>query len=142
MNCEYFTETRLGGLTGYVEGNDFVNAYFRTSPVPKIRPATQEEVEKYLADVDRLATQRHEHEKEVATLLSLCGLTVSDFCRFRGVELSSDGKELYVWTRENGVEGRSVDAIRNPNYKSSGRDDGDSTYENYVFSVPKEGRAK
>lgn len=75
-------------------------------------------------------------ESPETILLTLCGLRAGDFCRLRDV--FRDGNILYVSTRENGVGGRSVDAIRNQNYVSSRIDEGDSTYEWYEFQIPTE----
>ena len=74
--------------------------------------------------------------QDEAELLALCGLKHSDFVRFRGVY--REGGELVVKTRENGVNMRSVNALRNPNYVRSVTDDFDSTFEYYHFAIPME----
>jgi len=43
---------------------------------------------------------------------------------------------LFVTTRENGMGGRSIDAIQNENYIKSYADEFDATYEHYEFKIP------
>lgn len=101
-----------------------------------IRPATAEQIaefQKIRARVNGKAKKRKESE---GSLLALCGLKRSDFIRFRAVYKQDDGAHLIVETRENGVGKRSVKALKNPNYKESMPDSGDSTYEYYRFMIP------
>jgi hypothetical protein len=97
------------------------------------RPATEHEVAEFQL-MEAVRKREYEQQREAeAALLALCGLTHDDFCRFRGAWREDDN--LFVSTRENGVDGVSVSAIRNPNYISQHPDDGDSTYETYVFNI-------
>jgi hypothetical protein len=96
------------------------------------RPATPDEIAAYEAlDADR-RRQAAEHEAKENALLAAYGLSRSDFCRFRSVS-EKDGA-LVVETRENGIGGRSIDAIRKGNLLDTGTDDGDSTYQWYRFA--------
>lgn len=132
---EYKKDDR--GSVGYVDGPYFHYQSHMRSPIPTtLIDATAEEVAEFEAKEAKWNARQERIHKHEAELLALCGLTHGNFCRFRGVS-KEDGK-LYVSTRENGVNSRSVDAIRNANYESSCSDDFDSTYETYVFTIPAE----
>jgi len=73
---------------------------------------------------------------EPAELLALAGLTYSDFCRFREAWVDSEANELVVCTRENGVDGLSWGAARNPNVISREIDESDMTYVYWRFRLP------
>ena len=103
---------------------------------PGLRDATPDEVEAWKSRRAEVAKNRANAAEREATLLALCGLSHSDFSRFRGVY--REGDILCVETRENGTNTRSVGAIQNPHYLRSSADDFDSTYEHYEFSVPAE----
>lgn len=98
------------------------------------RAATDVEVAEFLAKRAEVEARRKCQAEDEAALLALCGLSHGDFSRFCSVYL--DGDVLYVRTRENGTNTRSVGAIRNPAYLRSAADDFDSTYEDYEFLVP------
>ena len=131
----YVKEKRTG-VVGYIKGNMFWTVGYGHGPVveDEYTPATPEEIERFKKE-----KKEHEqklqalHDKE-AKLLARAGLKHEDFVRFRGCYI--EGDKLIVETRENGVNERSVEAIRNPNYITSYPDDGDPTYEYYEFRIP------
>jgi hypothetical protein len=98
----------------------------------RFRAATNAEIEQYEAKRAEAERYRKEqHDKEVA-LLAKYDLTHDDFCRFRSA--SEEGGVLHVRTRENGIGGRSIGAIRAPNFRDTETDDFDSTYQYYTFT--------
>ena len=101
---------------------------------PSLTPATAKQIAMFHAERKRIKKERARWDAQNDALLSLCGLSKSDFSRFR--EVWREDTVLYVYTRENGMNTRSVGAIRNACYVSSRADDGDSTYELYEFQIP------
>lgn len=103
-----------------------------------LRPATIEEADAFTAILEDVRRGMRERIEVEARLLSLCGLKHEDFVRFRNVHQVDDGDVQYlsVETRENGIGGRSSNAIKNPNYVKSVPDEGDATYEYYLFKIP------
>jgi hypothetical protein len=124
------------GHIGYIEENWFCGLSYKTNLVNKeeFTKPSQEEINEFLKEEKENLENRESQLRKEVELLFLCGLTHSNFIRFRGVE--REGDKLIVWTRENGVNERSVDAIRNKHYLSSCADDFDSTYERYEFEIP------
>jgi len=127
------------GTVGYIENetdkmfhcNGYMCSYV---PAELVADATAEEIEAFENEEKRRQEQAKIKEEKETELLNLCGLKHSDFIRFRNVY--REGNILTVETRENGVNARSVDAIRNKYYKNSMADEGDSTYEYYEFEIP------
>lgn len=137
MGERVYVRSKLTGSVGYIDGN---MVHFNGYCVGPYREqentfdVTATEIVKFQEEEQRRIVAAQEQEKKESDLLALCGLTHSDFVRFRGVR--REGDDLVVETRENGVSMRSVSAIRNIHYKSSEPDDFDSTYEYYRFSIP------
>lgn len=124
---------RVGYLTD--KDNMFHGVGYMTSlDMDDLVDATDEEIEAFERKEKERQDRRLEMHKKEKELLSLCGLSHNDFVRFRNVYKYEN--KLHVETRENGVGGRSVDAIRNENYITSHADSFDSTYEYYQFNIP------
>jgi hypothetical protein len=135
MKKRNWVKNHLGHI-GYIEENRFCGFSYKTDIMneDKYTKPSQEEINEFLKkEKENLENCESRLRKEVQ-LLFLCGLSHSDFVRFRDVE--REGDKLIVWTRENGVNERSVDAIRNKHYLNSCADDFDSTYERYEFEIP------
>jgi hypothetical protein len=133
MEREYF-RNKLGHV-GYIDGKYIRFNGFSTYPIPRnLEPATAEEIAAFVKEEKRRKANRKEREKKEVELLALCDLAHDDFVRFRKVW--RDGDILYVCTRENGVNSRSVIAIKNPNYLISWTNEDDSTYEYHSFKIP------
>ena len=78
-------------------------------------------------------------------LLSLLGLSVNDFYRFRDCYLTEDG-QIAVYTRGGGGnrddhEDPRTEFGNNPNFLGAEDDDFDCTYMTYTFKVPDEAKA-
>jgi hypothetical protein len=146
MNDRKYVKVKRNGLVGYLdEDNTMLHTSSFLTSLSKndtYEAVTPEEIQHFEAEESRIKTERAERLRKETELLALCGLTHNDFARFRSVELSEDGTELFVATRENGMDQRSVAAIRNQNYKSSHADEFDSTYEWYTFAIPKRTRGE
>ena len=109
------------------------SATYPAHDLAKRGPASQADIDAFQAERKRVEDDRRRCEDEEDRLLALSDLTRGDFCRLRDVFL--EGGKLYVSTRENGVDARSVGAIRNANYITSHPDEGDRTYEWYEFRI-------
>jgi len=132
-----YVRSKLTGSVGYIDGtmvhfNGYCVGPYREQE--NTFDVTATEIVKFHEEEQRRLAAEQERKKKESGLLALCGLTHSDFVRFRGVY--REGDELVVETRENGVSMRSVNAIRNIHYKSSEPDDFDTTYEYYRFAIP------
>ena len=131
--------------TGYYDSDGyFFMGSCRTMggyPEDQSRPATQEEVNKVLAEIKRIEDYRADREAREAVLFAKIGLTAADFCRFRNI--TEEGDTCVVETRENGVDGFSLNAVRKAGERLLSRvnDDGDSTYAYYTIKMlPEAGR--
>jgi hypothetical protein len=116
--------------------------YMTNTPESELRPATEDEIAAFAAqEAERVAAgaKRELEEQRILDFVG-AGLTPSDFCRYRGASVSEDGKTVVVCTRENGIGGFSIDAVRKAGESLVGRtnDDGDSTYAYLTFRVKEE----
>lgn len=110
-----------------------------TGDLPKpLRLADESEIKAFWHTIFTYRARRAARTRREKKLLALCGLKRSDFCRLRDVFIDKDDPGiLYVRTRENGIHGRSIEAIHNENYLDSQAEGcGDSTYEWYRFRIP------
>jgi len=125
----------------YIEGDYFCAESHKVSgrlPLRKYFKPSIEEINGFMAEVLRREEEEQKRNEKERELLALCGLKHDDFVRIRDVFIDkNEPGVLCVSTRENGVNGRSVEAIRNSNYLSSEPDEGDRTYEWYRFAIPK-----
>jgi len=134
---------RDGNQVGYVVESGKIKGittlYFSSFPLSKrvVYDVTVDEIKEFEAKEREIKERREKEYAKEAELLSLCDLKHDDFVRFRGIYIENG--LLCVHTRENGVNERSVSAIRNKNYLNSCADDFDSTYEHYEFIIPTKG---
>jgi hypothetical protein len=127
------------GLVGYFDTekkDTFYTAIFTVYPecLDDYADATPDEIEQYLKTEKNMERLNKNNIIQEEKLLQLCKLKHSDFFRFRSV-YEEEGI-LFVTTRENGMGGRSIDAIQNENYIKSYADEFDATYEHYEFKIP------
>jgi len=126
-------------VVGYIseDGKWFNTPYgmWSISTSDKFVEATKEDVEKYKSEVERLKRNREERKAKDKAILDKIGLTEGDFCRFREVYEEED--RITVCTRENGVNGFSIEAAKSPLLIRRYNDEFDGTYAYYEFSKEK-----
>ena len=125
-------------VVGYIseDGKWFNNPYgiWSVSSSDSFVEATKEDIKKYHSEVKRLERNRQEIKARNKAILDKIGLTEGDFCRFR--EVSEDKDLIIVCTRENGVNGFSIEAVKSPYFVNRYNDEFDNTYAYYEFKNP------
>ena len=125
------------GLIGYLKDGMLRGVGVSVSDSGRLCPVTKKECEDFYKRKKEFNARLKKKQEENQRILNLvgAGLLPSDFCRFR--EASEEKGKVIVCTRESGVNGFSLGAVKKAGDKLVGRtnDRGDQTYVYYEFKV-------
>jgi len=116
-----------------LDGISYKTGMSRKEELDSLVPMTEEDIQHYQSEVERIERNRRETEARRNVFLEKIGLSRSDFCRFR--DIYEEEGMIVVCTRENGGNCYSINAAKSPLCVDRKNDEYDSTYAYWYFKT-------